>query len=112
MIEQDNTYRKPPESDNRPGRNREAARSVAEEAMTRKARVNLMAEIGRIIRQRGWTQAEAARVLRVRQPRVAEIMGLKAQHYSTDLLMKFLYRLGRTVSLVVEAKDGKHGKSN
>jgi predicted XRE-type DNA-binding protein len=76
-----------------------------EEAVNILARANLMRTIRETIRENGWTQEEAAKVLRVKQPRVAEIMSMKTQHYSIDLLMKMLNRLGKRVSFTVENKS-------
>ena len=75
-----------------------------EQAVNMLARANLMGTIRQIIRDNGWTQEQAAKVLKVKQPRVAEIMSMKTQHYSVDLLMKMLNRLGKRVSLTVESK--------
>ncbi len=69
------------------------------------ARANLMGTIRQIIREAGWTQEQASKVLKVKQPRVAEIMAMKMQHYSIDLLMKMLNRLGKRVSFTVESKS-------
>ena len=41
-----------------------------EEAVNMLARANLMGTIRETIRENGWTQAEAAKVLKVKQPRV------------------------------------------
>ena len=76
-----------------------------EQAVNMLARAELMGEIREIIRVNGWTQDQAAKVLKVKQPRVAEIMGMKTQHYSVDLLMKLLNRLGKQVVLTVEDKS-------
>ena len=76
-----------------------------EQAVNMLARSELMGEIREIIRVNGWTQEQAAKVLKVKQPRVAEIMGMKTQHYSVDLLMKLLNRLGKQVVLTVEDKS-------
>lgn len=76
-----------------------------EQAVNMLARAELMGEIREIIRVNGWTQEQAAQVLRVKQPRVAEIMGMKTQHYSVDLLMKLLNRLGKQVVLTVADKS-------
>src|ERR1700679_1757662 len=72
-----------------------------EEAVNMLARANLMGTIRETIRENGWTQEEAAKVLKVKQPRVAEIMSMKTQHYSIDLLIKMLNRLGKRVSFTV-----------
>ena len=76
-----------------------------EQAVNMLARASLMGTIRQIIRENGWTQEQAAKVLKVKQPRVAEIMSMKTQHYSIDLLMKMLDRLGRRVSITVETKS-------
>jgi len=76
-----------------------------EEAVNMLARANLMGTIRETIRENGWTQEQAAKVLKVKQPRVAEIMSMKTQHYSVDLLMKMLDRLGKRVSVIVENKS-------
>ena len=76
-----------------------------EEAVNMLVRANLMGTIRQIIRGNGWTQEQAAKILKVKQPRVAEIMSMKTQHYSIDLLMKLLDRLGRRVSVTVENKS-------
>lgn len=76
-----------------------------EQAVNMFARAELMGEIREIIRVSGWTQEQAAKVLKVKQPRVAEIMGMKTQHYSVDLLMKLLNRLGKQVVLTVADKS-------
>lgn len=76
-----------------------------EQAVNMLARAELMGAIRQIIRKNEWTQAQAAIVLKVRQPRVAEIMAMKTQHYSVDLLMKFLNRLGKRICFSVEDSD-------
>lgn len=73
-----------------------------EQAVNMLARAELMGAIRQIIRRNEWTQQQAAVVLKVRQPRVAEIMAMKTQHYSVDLLMKFLNRLGKRISFTIE----------
>lgn len=73
-----------------------------EEAVNMLARAELMGIIREVIQDNEWTQAEAAIVLKVRQPRVAEIMAMKTQHYSVDLLMKFLNRLGKRITFTIE----------
>ena len=75
-----------------------------EEAVNMLARANMLGTIRQTIRDNDWTQEQAAKVLKVKQPRVAEIMSMKTQHYSIDLLMKMLNRLGKRVSFTVENK--------
>ncbi len=39
------------------------------------------------------------------QPRIAEIMKMKLDHYTIDLLLKYLNRLGGRASLILGEKD-------
>ena len=73
-----------------------------EEAASLLARADLMIQIRDIIRSKGWTQRAAAKKLGVAQPRIAEIMKLRTDHWSIDQLLKYLYKLGRRVSFVIE----------
>ncbi|HEY9868681.1 MAG TPA: helix-turn-helix transcriptional regulator [Candidatus Obscuribacterales bacterium] len=75
-----------------------------DEAVNLLARADLMIEIRRIIKERGWSQRQAGRELGVAQPRIAEIMGLKTECFSVDSLLKYLDKLGQRVSFVIEAK--------
>ncbi len=70
-----------------------------EESANLLARTDLMLQIKTIIKERHLTQMEAARILKVRQPRVAEIMAMKIQDYSVDTLLKYLARLGKQVTM-------------
>jgi predicted XRE-type DNA-binding protein len=79
---------------------------AGEEAETLVHRVALIAEIKAIIEEKGWTQIEAAKKLGVKQPRIAELNRICVEKFSTDLLIKYLYRLKRLVRVeVVEARD-------
>ena len=69
-----------------------------EEAANLLARTDLMLQIRSIIEERNLTQVEAAKILKVRQPRIAEIVAMKIQLYSVDTLLKYLSRLGTEVS--------------
>lgn len=76
-----------------------------DQAVNLLARADLMIQIRRIIKERGWSQRKAARELDVAQPRIAEIMGLKIDCFSVDALLKYLDKLGQRVSFVVEPKE-------
>jgi predicted XRE-type DNA-binding protein len=76
-----------------------------EECETLVHKVMLIAEIKAIIEANNWSQGEAAKKLGVKQPRIAELNKACVDKFSTDLLIKYLYRLGRLVDVsVVEAK--------
>jgi len=55
------------------------------------------------LRQRALKQAEAARVLRVTQPRVSDLLRGRIHLFSTDALIDLLARVGVGVRLVVKS---------
>lgn len=67
-------------------------------------RVQLMAAIKNEIETNNWSQAETARILGVKQPRVSEIVGLRIDKFSAELLVKYLYRLKNEVSVSITKK--------
>lgn len=76
-----------------------------DEAANLLARTDLMLRIRTIIEERKITQTEAAKLLKVRQPRIAEIMALKIQLFSIDTLLKYLSRLGTQVTFQYNQSD-------
>ncbi len=60
----------------------------AEEAENFLARTIFMVEIKKVIRENGWTQAEAAEHLDVSQPRISDLMHGRIEKFSVDMLMK------------------------
>jgi len=60
-------------------------------------RSKLMLEIERVVRARRLTQAAAAKVMGVSQPRVSDLMRGKIDLFSTDALIDMLARLGVTL---------------
>ncbi len=68
------------------------------------ARLQLMMQIEGIIKERGWTQEQAAKMLGLRQPRVSELMSSRSEKFTIDMLIKLLNRLGKQVVLTVEDK--------
>lgn len=61
-------------------------------------RCDLMIEIAKIIEERGWTQAEAAKVLGVAQPRISELVHGKLARFTVDTLLQYLTILGKKVT--------------
>lgn len=59
----------------------------------------LIREIERVIRERGWSQAEAAKQLGVTQPRVSELMRGKVDLFSIDKLVTMLAAAGQRVEV-------------
>ena len=73
-----------------------------------KARLTL--QIYRIIRERGLTQAQAAKALGVRQPHVSLLMRNRAGSFSVGRLMEFLTALGQDVEIAVRPSRKEHGE--
>jgi predicted XRE-type DNA-binding protein len=73
-----------------------------------KARLTL--EIYRIIRERGLKQAEAGKILGIKQPHVSALMRNRAGTFSVERLMDFLTALGQDVKISVKPARGKQGK--
>src|SRR5262249_12350386 len=65
-------------------------------------RADLLIQVQRAITSKGITQAEAAKTLRVTQPRVSDLLRGRIDLFSTDTLIDMLARLGVGVRLVVK----------
>ncbi|MBI4937288.1 MAG: XRE family transcriptional regulator [Nitrosomonadales bacterium] len=72
-----------------------------EEAEILAMRSNLMCELERLIAERRWTQAEAAKVLGIGQSRVSDLMRGKWDKFSLDMLITLMTRAGRKVEMAV-----------
>src|SRR5919198_2607177 len=66
-------------------------------------RADLLILVQKAIASRGLKQAEAAKLLRVTQPRVSDLLRGRIDLFSTDALIDMLARLGVGVQLVVKA---------
>src|SRR5262245_41331341 len=65
-------------------------------------RADLLIQVQKAIASRRLKQAEAAKVLRITQPRVSDLMRGRIDLFSTDALIDMLARLGVGVRLVVK----------
>lgn len=68
-------------------------------------RTQLMKEIQQEIEKRQWSQSQAAEFLGVKQPRISEIYSLRIDKFSVELLVRYLYRLKKEVSLQLKDVD-------
>jgi predicted XRE-type DNA-binding protein len=68
---------------------------VVARAMERRA--NLLLLVRKKLEAKKYTQAEAAKVLKISRPRVSDIQRGKINLFSLDTLMEFLERLGEEV---------------
>ena len=75
----------------------------AEEADHLKIRSSLMVHLRQIIETRGLSQAEAARLFGVTQPRVSDLVRGRIDLFSIDTLVDLLARAGVKVRLEVSA---------
>jgi len=72
-----------------------------EEAQNLKIRSDLMIELSKLIEARGLTQAAAARLLGVTQPRISDLVRGKIDRFSVDSLIAMLGHAGVSVSFRV-----------
>jgi predicted XRE-type DNA-binding protein len=80
---------------------------TAEEAAILQVKTQLHIEIMRAIGQQKLTPRQLERVLGVPQPRVSELLTGKISRMTADLLTKYLYRLGREVTMKTRATRGR-----
>jgi predicted XRE-type DNA-binding protein len=78
-----------------------------EEAEHLEVRAALMIQIEKAIKARGLKQAEAARIMRVSQPRVSDLLRGRIDLFSTDTLIDMLARLGIGVRLVTRPRSSR-----
>ncbi len=77
----------------------------AEETENLKLRADLMIELSRLIKARRLTQARAAALLGVSQPRVSDLVRGKIERFSVDTLVAMLGSAGVHVELVVKPRS-------
>ncbi len=73
-----------------------------DEAVILLMRLQLIKTIKSEILRRGWSQREAAKILGVSQPRIAEISALATDKFSVEKLTKYLLRLDLETTLCVK----------
>src|SRR5215470_17054385 len=75
-----------------------------DEAENLRVRADLMISLSKLIEDRGLTQAQAAKLLGVTQPRVSDLIRGKIQLFSVDSLIEMLGHAGVQVSVVVKRR--------
>ncbi len=68
------------------------------------AKAELTQKIGSIIEQRRLTQAQAAAILGVDQPKISALKRGRLSGFSLERMVRFLILLGRDVEIVVKAR--------
>lgn len=73
------------------------------------AKIDLAVAIKRSIREKGFTQAQAAELMRTTQGNVSLIVGGKVDRFTSESLLKYLVRLGMDVEIVIRSAPGRNG---
>lgn len=80
----------------------DALADTPEEATNLTLRSDLMMEIEAIVKENGWTQAEAAKRCGVTQPRINDLLRGRIARFSIDALVNIASALGRRVTVRLE----------
>ncbi len=83
--------------------------SSPEEAL---AKAELTAKIAEIVASKKLTQAAAAEILGVDQPKVSALLRGRLSGFSTGRLLKFLTALGRDVEIVIRTRRESRGRGH
>jgi predicted XRE-type DNA-binding protein len=73
-------------------------------------KASLVVRIHQTLDEKGWTQAQAAKKMGIKQPDVSRILRGRFRDYSVERLMRFLARLGCKVDIVVRSGKRSKGK--
>jgi predicted XRE-type DNA-binding protein len=76
------------------------------------AKSNLAIAIYNAIQERGLTQARAAELMGIDQPKVSKIIRGRLSEFSTERLLKYLLLLGLNIEVIIHkevAKDQREG---
>ncbi|HEY3287727.1 MAG TPA: helix-turn-helix transcriptional regulator [Gemmatimonadaceae bacterium] len=71
-------------------------------------RSDLMIQVADLIKKRRLTQARAAKLMGVTQPRISDLVRGRIELFSIDTLVDMLARLGVSVSIVTKPRRGGH----
>ncbi len=73
-------------------------------------KADLTLQIYKLIKGRDLTQAQAGKILGIRQPHVSVLMRGHSGNFSVERLMQFLTALGRDVEITVRPTRKEHGE--
>lgn len=74
------------------------------DAEERQTKLRLAYAINAVVQEQGLTQAAAARLLGINQPKVSALLNYKLAGFSVERLMTFLTALDRDVKIVIKKK--------
>ena len=80
----------------------DAIADTPEEAANLTVRSDLMMKIEEIVKESGWTQAEAAKRCGVTQPRINDLLLVRISLCSLDALVNIASALGRKVTVSLD----------
>lgn len=80
---------------------------TSEEAAILRMKTQLHIEIMKVIEKKRLTSRQLEKLLDVPQPRVSELLNGKISRMTADLLTKYLYRLGREITLKTKAERSR-----
>ncbi len=83
-----------------------------EEAANLLIRAELVIQISTLIKKQGLKQADAAKLLGVKQPDISAIMKRKIEKFTIDRLVNFLSRLNQEVIVKTKPKRGNSKQSS
>jgi predicted XRE-type DNA-binding protein len=81
----------------------DAIADTPEQAANLRARAELMRQIAVIVKESGWTQAEAAAQCGATQPRMNDLLRGRVSRFSIDALVNIATAIGRTVRFDLQA---------
>lgn len=81
------------------------------DAKERHLKVELAVLVNRLLRQRGLTQAQAAKRLGILQPHVSDLVRYRLNRFSVERLMQFLSRLGRDVEIRIRERSTRRPRA-
>ena len=73
-------------------------------------KAKLTLQIYRLIKSRDLTQAEAGKILGIKQPHVSALMRNRSGTFSVERLMDFLTALGQDVEICLKPARGERGE--
>jgi predicted XRE-type DNA-binding protein len=81
------------------------------DAQERMLKAQLAARIAELIRRKGWTQARAAEVIGLDQPKVSHLLRGRLAGFSAERLFAVLNRLGHSVEVRISVEERAPGKT-
>lgn len=80
----------------------DALADTPEQAANLRTRAELMQQIAAIVKENGWTQAEAANQCGITQPRMNDLLRGRVSRFSLDALVNVATSIGRRVHFELE----------